>query len=83
LSADADATDRATAIATVAGKKPRRFELAVRGKALLLPVGSKCQITRSRGLGTTPPSAVLVRILGKTDDWMNWTSRLLVIEDNP
>ena len=83
LSADADATDRATAIATVAGKKPRRFELTVRGKALLLPVGSKCQITRSRGLGTTPPSAVLVRILGKTDDWMNWTSRLLVIEDNP
>jgi len=83
LSADADATNRATAIATLAGAKPRRFELTVRGKALLLPVGSKCRITRSRGLGTTPPSALLVRILGKTDDWMNWTSRILVIEDNP
>jgi len=83
LSADADATNRATAIATVAGKKPRRFELTVRGKALLLPVGSKCRITRSRGLGTTPPSALLVRILAKVDAWGDWTSRLLVIEDNP
>ena len=83
LTVDADASNRATALADICGKKPRRFELAVRGKTLLLPVGSKCRITRSRGLGATPPTALLVRVLGKTDDWMNWTSRLLVIEDDP
>jgi hypothetical protein len=83
LSADADATTRASALATVAGKKPRRYELTVRGKALLLPVGSKLRLTRSRGLGATPPSALLLRILSKTDEWGDWTSRLLAIEDDP
>jgi hypothetical protein len=83
LTADADASARANALATACGKKPRRFEMVVRGKALLLPVGAKLRVTRSRGLGTTPPSALLVRILGKTDAWGDWTSRLLVIEDDP
>jgi len=84
VTGDSAASARAGNIgAVIAWKKSLRFEVAVRGKALLLPVGAKLRITRSRGLGTTAPSALLCRILAKTDDWANWTSRLLVIEDNP
>ncbi len=80
LSLAANVTARRDAIATLASTKRRRYRLLVKGKALQLVPGKKLRITRSAGLGTTAPSALLVRVLGARHDWAAWASDLDVVE---
>jgi hypothetical protein len=80
----ADATTspaRLQEIATQASTKRRRFAFTTKGKALLVPVGGKIRLTRTRGLDTSGAlSGVLVRVLSKRDDWARWVSDVEAIE---
>ena len=83
---EADATNplagsRLEAIAAQAQTKRRRFRFSTKGKALMVPICGKIQLTRSQGLDTTGAlSQVLVRVLRKRDGWARWISDVEAIE---
>jgi hypothetical protein len=59
----------------------RSFRVTVKGKALLLPIGGKLRLTRSRALGSSGAlDNVLCRVIHKVDDWSEWTSDVLLRE---
>jgi hypothetical protein len=72
---------RLESIATQAQTKARRFRFSVKVKCLMVPVGGKTRLTRTKGLDTTGAlSNVLVRVISKRDDWARWISEIEAIE---
>jgi hypothetical protein len=78
LSVGADAQARLAELATQATTKARRFAIGVKGKTLRHRVGDKIRLNRTKGLvatsGTFGP--VVVRILGKLDNYPGWSSEV-------
>lgn len=80
----ADATTnpaRLQAIAAQCSTPRRRFSFSMKGRALMVPVSGKIQLTRAKGLDPTGAlSSVLVRVISKRDDWARWRSDVEAIE---
>jgi hypothetical protein len=81
LTLQADAAARLATLAAEASSKRRRFTLAVKGVLLPLPLGTRLQITRAKGLGSTGSlTTVLCRLIGKRDNMADWTTTAELIE---
>jgi hypothetical protein len=81
LTTEADASARLATLAAEASSKRRRFTLTAKGVLLPLPLGTRLQITRAKGLGSTGSlTTVLCRLLGKRDNMATWPTAAELIE---